>query len=56
MDRETKSMGDTLFLIVKDNNIVTAFFERSPNLPSVKEKRNLDYLITVDELSKFAVK
>lgn len=56
MDRETKSMGDTLFLIVKDNNIVTAFFERSPNLPSVKEKRNLDYVITLDELSKFAVK
>jgi hypothetical protein len=55
MDKETRSVGDILFFIVKDNKVVTTFLERSFNYESVKEKRNLDYVITVDEIKKFEV-
>ncbi len=55
MDKETQSVGDILFFIVKQNKIITTFFERSFNYPMVKEKRNLDYLITADEVENYKV-
>lgn len=56
MDPETQSVGDILFFIVKENKVVTTFWERSFNLESVKEKRNLDVVITADQIHDYAVK
>jgi len=55
MDKETQSVGDILFFIVKQNKIITTFFERSFNYPMVKEKRNLTHLITADEVEKYKI-
>lgn len=53
MDRETESVGDILFFLVKGNKIVTTFLERSYNFESIKEKRNLDYVVTIEGAKKF---
>lgn len=55
MDPETESVGDVLFFIIKENKVITTFWERSYNLNSVKEKRNLDVVITADQIRDYAV-
>lgn len=49
-DKDSESVGDILFAIVKENKAITTFLERSFNLNSIKEKKNLDFFVDVDEL------
>jgi hypothetical protein len=49
-DQESESIGDILFAIIKDNKAITTFLERSFNLNTLKEKKNLDFVVDIDEL------
>ncbi len=57
-DKKEESVGDVLFVIVKDNKAITTYLERSFNFNRnlFMEKKGLDAVVDAYEFNKFKIK